>query len=67
MVRLDMKELSRGFYLFFCFKAMYPTVAHIFTDGTLGSHMGGGNFFDPKVISPGQVLLTEAMSTLALL
>ncbi|KAH6626783.1 aquaporin-like protein [Chaetomium sp. MPI-SDFR-AT-0129] len=31
------------------------------------SHMGGGNFFDPSQISPGQVVLTEAMSSLVML
>lgn len=32
-----------------------------------GSHMGGGNFFDATQITPGQVLLTETMSSLTLL
>ncbi|KAH8909136.1 aquaporin-like protein [Coniochaeta sp. PMI_546] len=30
------------------------------------SHMGGGVFFDPAIISPGQVLLTEIMSSAAM-
>ncbi|KAM7197325.1 aquaporin-like protein [Naviculisporaceae sp. PSN 640] len=30
-------------------------------------HMGGGNFFDAKLISPGQALITETMSALSLL
>lgn len=29
--------------------------------------MGGGNFFDPDEITPGQALLTETMSCLTLL
>jgi hypothetical protein len=28
--------------------------------------MGGGVFFDPAIISPGQVLVTEIMSSAAL-
>ncbi|KAK4100128.1 aquaporin-like protein [Parathielavia hyrcaniae] len=31
------------------------------------SHMGGGNFFDPTQITPGQVLLTEVMSSFTIL
>ncbi|KAK3328300.1 aquaporin-like protein [Cercophora scortea] len=31
------------------------------------SHLGGGNFFDPSIISPGQVLLNEIMSCATLL
>jgi hypothetical protein len=29
--------------------------------------MGGGNFFDPTQITPGQVFLTETMASLSLL
>jgi hypothetical protein len=32
-----------------------------------GSRMGGGNFFDPTQITPGQVLLIEVMSSLTIL
>ncbi|KAK3325354.1 aquaporin-like protein [Apodospora peruviana] len=63
--------LSRGMVLILA-QTLAGLVAGGVLLGSLGhdravSHMGGGNFFDPRVLSPGQALLTETMSSATLL